>query len=140
MPIAFGLAPANEPEREVAAALLDRAARAQLLHGEEIYITDKGFAGNEFEQFIHDALGSQLIRPDRRDEPRRFGALGGSPPVDRIDQRHPQGPVLARTPRRPHPRRRLDPRLPTRTRARRRLLAQLALIDQPGRSFTAYDH
>ncbi len=80
----------------------------------------------------------QLIRPDRRDEPRR-SAHSAHPPVDRIDQRHPQGPVLARTPRRPHPRRRLDPRLPTRTRARRRLLAQLA-HRQPGRSFTAYDH
>jgi hypothetical protein len=77
MPIAFCLAPANEPEREVAAALLERAARGDLLHGHEIYITDKGFAGAEFERFIHDALGAQLIRPDRRDERPRFGALGG---------------------------------------------------------------
>jgi hypothetical protein len=77
MPIAFCLAPANEPEREVAAALLERAARGELLHGQEIFITDKGFAGEEFEQFIADALGAQLIRPDRRNEQPRFGALGG---------------------------------------------------------------
>ena len=38
---------------------------------------DKGFAGAEFEQFITDALGAQLVRPDRKDEQPRFGALGG---------------------------------------------------------------
>jgi hypothetical protein len=58
MPIAFSLAPANEPEREIAAAPLERAARGDLLHGQEIYITDKGFTGAQFEQFIHDALGA----------------------------------------------------------------------------------
>jgi len=139
MPIAFCLAPANEPEREVAAALLERAARGELLHGEEIFITDKGFAGAEFEQFIAEALGAQLIRPDRRDEQPRFGALGGIRQwIESINdtlkgqfslERHgghtPEGVW---------------------TRVCQRVLALAAgcwhnwQIGQPGRGFTAYDH
>jgi len=139
MPIAFCLAPANESEREVAAALLERAARGELLHGEEIFITDKGFAGAEFEQFIHDALGAQLVRPDRRDEQPRFGSLGGIRQwIESINdtlkgqfslERHgghtPEGVW---------------------TRVCQRVLALAAgvwhnaLIEQPGRGFTAYDH
>jgi hypothetical protein len=76
MPIAFCLAPANEPEREVAAAMLERARRGELLTGGEVIVTDKGFSGQEFEQIIT-TLDAQLIRPDRKREPKRFGALGG---------------------------------------------------------------
>src|SRR5206468_1517645 len=75
MPISFCLAPANEPEREVAAAMLERARGAGLLTGEEIIIGDKGFAGQEFEQIVA-SLDAQLMRPDRKGEPPRFGALG----------------------------------------------------------------
>jgi hypothetical protein len=75
MPISFCLAPANEPEREVAAAMLDRARHAGLLDGGEIIVSDKGFAGREFEQIIA-SLDATLVRPDRKDEPRRFGNLG----------------------------------------------------------------
>ena len=35
---------------------------------------DKGFAGREFDQSVSD-LGAGLLRPDRRDEPRRLGAV-----------------------------------------------------------------
>jgi len=76
MPVAFCLAPANEPEREVAAALLDQARRDGMLTGGETIITDKGFAGAEFEGIVA-SLDAQLIRPDRKDEPKRFGKLGG---------------------------------------------------------------
>ena len=76
MPVAFCLAPANEPEREVAAALLDQANRDGMLTGGELIITDKGFAGSEFEAIVA-SLDAQLIRPDRKDEPKRFGKLGG---------------------------------------------------------------
>jgi hypothetical protein len=76
MPISFCLAAANEPERDVAAAMLDRAHHTGQLHGGEIIITDKGFAGREFEQILS-RLGLTLVRPDRKDEPRRFGNLGG---------------------------------------------------------------
>ena len=71
LPVGFELAPANAPERVVAAELLER-----VLHGGEIVIADKGFAGAEFEQHVS-ALGGTLLRPDRKDEPARFGSLGG---------------------------------------------------------------
>jgi hypothetical protein len=74
MPISFCLAPANEPEREVGAAMLDR--RSGQLTGQEIIISDKGFAGREFEQTIA-SLDATLIRPDRKNEKPRFGKLGG---------------------------------------------------------------
>jgi hypothetical protein len=76
MPISFCLAPANEPEREVAAAMLERARRAGLLTGGEVVVGDKGFAGEEFEQIVA-AFDATLIRPDRRGEKPRFGKLGG---------------------------------------------------------------
>ena len=71
MPIAFELAPANAPEREVAAEMLDRVD----LHGYTV-IADKGFAGKDFEALVAE-LGALFLRPDRKDEPRRFGGLGG---------------------------------------------------------------
>lgn len=76
MPISFALAPANEGEREVAAAMLDRARREGLLTGGEIIIADKGFAGQEFEETVA-CMDATLIRPDRKGEKPRFGKLGG---------------------------------------------------------------
>jgi hypothetical protein len=75
MPISFCLAPANEGEREVAAAMLDRARHDGLLTGGEIIVADKGFAGEEFEQIVA-SLDATLIRPDRKNEKPRFGKLG----------------------------------------------------------------
>jgi hypothetical protein len=72
IPVDFALAPANAPEREVAAAML---ARQPLAPG-QVLVTDKGFASAEFEQFIA-AMGALLVRPDRTDEQPRFGSLGG---------------------------------------------------------------
>jgi hypothetical protein len=76
MPVYFALAPANEGEREVAAAMLDRARREGLLTGGEIIIADKGFAGQEFEETVA-CMDAQLVRPDRKSEKPRFGKLGG---------------------------------------------------------------
>jgi hypothetical protein len=70
MPICFELAPANVPEREVAAEMLRRVE----LEGYTV-IADKGFAGEEFEQLMAE-LGARFLRPDRKDEERRFGGLG----------------------------------------------------------------
>ena len=70
MPIAFELAPATAPEREVAAELLERA-----LEPGQVLLCDKGFAGAEFEEIVA-SLGATLVRPDRRDEEPRFGSLG----------------------------------------------------------------
>jgi hypothetical protein len=71
MPICFELAPANAPEREVAAEMLRRVE----LDGYTV-IADKGFAGEDFEQLMRE-LGALFLRPDRKDEPLRFGGLGG---------------------------------------------------------------
>lgn len=71
MPIAFELAPANAPEREVAAEMLRRVE----LNGYTV-IADKGFAGEQFETLMRE-LGALFLRPDRKDEQRRFGGLGG---------------------------------------------------------------
>lgn len=70
MPIAFELAPANVSERVVAAEMLTRVN----LEGYTV-IADKGFAGAEFEQHVA-AIGGRLLRPDRKNEPRRHGSLG----------------------------------------------------------------
>jgi Transposase DDE domain len=69
-PIAFELAPANAPEREVAREMLERVS----LCGYTV-IADKGFAGVEFEQFMR-LRGATFLRPDRKDEEPRFGSLG----------------------------------------------------------------
>ncbi len=71
MPIAFELAPANAPEREVAAQMLERVE----LEGYTV-IVDKGFAGAEFEALMHE-LGAVFLRPDRKGEEPRSGKLGG---------------------------------------------------------------
>jgi hypothetical protein len=71
MPFGYELAPADAPERDVAAEVLHRAHRP----GDTI-VADKGFAGADFEQLVLD-LGCRLIRPDRRDEATRHGNLGG---------------------------------------------------------------
>ena len=71
MPIAFELAPANAPERQVAAEMLRRVQ----LDGYTV-IADKGFAGEEFEALMCE-LGALFLRPDRKDEQPRFGGLGG---------------------------------------------------------------
>ena len=76
MPISFCLAAANEGEREVAAAMLEKARRDGLLTGGEVIVGDKGFAGQELEGIVA-SLDAQLIRPDRKDEKPRFGKLGG---------------------------------------------------------------
>lgn len=69
-PVAFELAGANLPERQVAASMLERVPLA----GHTV-IADKGFAGAEFEAFMA-GRGARFMRPDRKDEPARFGRLG----------------------------------------------------------------
>ena len=75
MPVCCCLAPANEPELDLAAAMLDRARQAGLLQRAEIIISDKGFAGREFEAIVS-SLDATLVRPDRKNEKPRFGQLG----------------------------------------------------------------
>ncbi len=54
------------PGRGAAAA--GHRQRAALIHGGQVILGDKGFAGRDFEAFITSELGAHLIRPDRKDE------------------------------------------------------------------------
>jgi hypothetical protein len=76
MPITWCLATPALGEREVAQVLLDDTARQRALAVGTIILADKGLAGAEFEGHVA-GLGAWLVRPDRKDEPRRFGPLGG---------------------------------------------------------------
>jgi hypothetical protein len=76
MPITWCLATPKLGEREVAQVLLDDAARQRALAEGTIILADKGFAGVGFHRQVA-ALGAFLVRPDRADEPYRFGSLGG---------------------------------------------------------------
>jgi hypothetical protein len=133
MPICFELAPANAPERDVAAEMLRRVE----LDGYTV-IADKGFAGEDFEQLMRE-LGALFLRPDRHDEPRRFGRLGAirqwiESIIDTIKgqlslERHGAHTMAGLM-----------------TRIAQRLLALAAglwhnwNIGDPGRHLTAYDH
>jgi hypothetical protein len=138
MPHGFCLAPANEPEREVAAALLDRMRHDGSLQGYELVIGDKGFAGAEFEQIANE-LASGFLRPDRKNEQSRNGNLGGirqwiesiyNTTKDQLSLERHGGRTLQGV----------------WVRVCQRILALAAGIwnnwqhAQPGRSFTAYDH
>ena len=133
MPIAFELAAANAPEREVALALLERA-----LEPGQTLIVDKGFAGAEFEEIVCSS-GATLLRPDRADEEPRFGSLGRVRQwiesivytgKDQLSLEH-------------HGARTLEGLI---ARIAQRLLALAAgcwhnwLLGTPGRHFTVYDH
>ena len=133
MPIDFELAPANTPEREVAAVMLERAAKP----GDTI-VSDKGFAGKAFESFVSE-LGAVLLRPDRIDEKHRFGNLGGVRQlVEALFDQLKDQLSLER-----HGARKIDGLC---ARVSQRLLALAAcvwhnhLIGNPGHSLIAYDH
>jgi hypothetical protein len=73
LPVAWCLATPKRGEREVVAALLDHERRR--LRPGLLILADKGFAGRDFEQLVA-GYGAALARPDRADEPHRFGSLG----------------------------------------------------------------
>lgn len=75
-PRASILAPADQPEREVALRLLPKA-----LHGGEQVICDKGYAGREFAAEVEARFAAEILRPSRKDEP------GASVPLSMIRQR-----------------------------------------------------
>lgn len=64
-PRASILAPADQPEREVALRLLPQA-----LHGGEQIICDKGYAGREFAAEVEARFAAEVLRPSRKDEPK----------------------------------------------------------------------
>ena len=133
MPIAFDLFPANMPERDAAAEILRRTD----LHGYTV-IADKGFVGADFEQLVS-SLGGRLLRPDRKDEPRRRGSLG---PIRQwiesvIDTLKGQ---LSLEHHGAHTIKGLAVRVAQRLLALAACLWHNWQIHQPGRHLTAYDH
>ena len=75
MPIIWGLANPKIGEREVTEELFRQDKH--LIRPGHLIVADKGFAGRDFETFIRNELGAELIRADRKDEKPRFGKLGG---------------------------------------------------------------
>ena len=69
--VAWALADPKLGDREVAQAMLEKAPPRPGL----LIVADKGYAGREFEDFVRE-LEAVLVRPDRRDERRRYGKLG----------------------------------------------------------------
>jgi len=69
--VAWVLANPKLGDREVAEAMLEHSPLRPGL----LIIADKGYAGQEFEDLVRE-LGAALVRPDRRDEHRRYGKLG----------------------------------------------------------------
>jgi hypothetical protein len=69
LPVIWGLANPKIGEREVVKALLER--EHHLIRAGQVLLGDKGFAGRDFETFIHDDLHAHLLRPNRLDEPGR---------------------------------------------------------------------
>jgi hypothetical protein len=133
MPIAFELAPANVPEREVVAGLLEEVEL-----GGYTVIGDKGLSGAVIEELVA-ALGGAFLRPDRRDEAPRFGNLGGVRQwIEAIFDQLKDQLSLERHGAHTLP--------GLRARVAQRLLALGACvwhnweIGEPGRSLIAYDH
>jgi hypothetical protein len=69
-PRAAILASADQKERDVAMRLF-----AIGLHGGELVVCDKGYAGREFEARAAERFGATILRPARKNEPGRGPAL-----------------------------------------------------------------
>ena len=77
MPAAWCLADPKIGEREVAQELLGHARETGALREGMIVLADKGLAGRELERYAAEEVKVLLVRPDRKDERRRYGNLGG---------------------------------------------------------------
>jgi hypothetical protein len=69
-PRAAILASADQKERDVALRLF-----AIGLHGGELVVCDKGYAGRDFEATARERFGATILRPARKDEPGRGPVL-----------------------------------------------------------------
>jgi hypothetical protein len=74
LPVIWALAHPKPGEREAMTALLD--ADHDLVQAGQLLLGDKDFTGREFETLITEQLGAHVVRPDRNNEPDRFGKLG----------------------------------------------------------------
>jgi len=104
----------------------------------QIVVGDKGFAGAELEQQVA-APGGKLLRPDRKNEPPRFGSLSGirqwiestfDTPKDELSLQRHGGRTLAG----------LVSRIARRPLAPTAAILHNWQLGNPGRRLTAYDH
>jgi hypothetical protein len=72
MPILWALADPGLGEREVLVAMVEAEAEVVAGHEGILLITDKGFAGRDFEQLLA-GYAVTLLRPSRKDEQARYG-------------------------------------------------------------------
>ena len=72
-PRAAILASADQKERDVALRLFDIG-----LHGGELVVCDKGYAGRDFEDHAAERYGARILRPARKDEPAAVPCSRGS--------------------------------------------------------------
>jgi len=77
MPVAWCLANPKIGEREVAEELLAHARELGSLCRGMVVLTDKGLSGQGMKRYAAQQVGVLLVRPDRKDEKRRFGNLAG---------------------------------------------------------------
>jgi hypothetical protein len=77
MPVAWCLADPKIGEREIAQDLPGHARDTGALRDGMIVLCDKGLARREMERYAADQAKVLLVRPDRKDEPRRYGNPGG---------------------------------------------------------------
>jgi hypothetical protein len=126
MPVASCLAEPKIGEREIAQELLGHARDTGALRDGMIVLCDKGLAGREMERYAADQVKVLLVRPDRKDEPRRYGNLGGMRQWIESVNDTLKGPAGSGTARRPYPGRGLRPHRPLAAGPGRLHLAQLA--------------
>ncbi len=133
MPIRFELFAANVGERDGARQMLEGLD----LDGYTV-LTDKGFAGEQFEQFMA-GLDANFMRPDRRNEAPRFGSLGALRQwVESVFWTCKGQLTLERHGGRTHAG--LAARVALRLLALAAALWHNQLIDQPGRHLAPYNH
>jgi Transposase DDE domain len=77
LPVAWCLANPKIGEREVAEDLLGYAREVGALAPGMVVLADKGLAGKAIERYAAEQIGVLLVRPDRKDETRRYGNLAG---------------------------------------------------------------
>ena len=125
MPILWALATPKIGEREVLAAMLEVEADVLAEHQGILLIADKGFASKPLERRLAER-GITLLRPlaQAGAGPLRRADAQEGPAVDRVGQRHAQGPARPGRTRRANFRRRCRTRRPATAGHGRRDLAQ----------------
>ena len=96
--------PADQKERDVALRLFARG-----LHGGELVVCDKGYAGRDFEAQAAERFGATILRPAPQERARSRPRAVLDPPTHRVDLLDAQRPPRPGTPPRAQPARTARP-------------------------------